>query len=237
MVFGADTPLRIIRRQVMRLSDALAIESDAPITSAPASQPIETQEATSFPLPLEPAPTIDDVQPIPKDVVETSSQKDNVPPAAQTLPSRPTNFRPPEKLKSTLAPHEEREARAPGTYVGYACFWMLENENRRLDPTLTNALERWIHRTANKHDWDIIGIEIGDSWVNLHIEIPVKEIPSHVIYIFMESTAQHLTELAREDFQINTPIWAPSYTVTTPGRLLESYEIERFMHYYQQQSL
>jgi REP element-mobilizing transposase RayT len=114
---------------------------------------------------------------------------------------------------------------------------MLENENRRLDPTLTNALERWIHRTANKHDWDIIGIEIGDSWVNLHIEIPVKEIPSHVIYIFMESTAQHLTELAREDFQINTPIWAPSYTVTTPGRLLESYEIERFMHYYQQQSL
>jgi CheY-like chemotaxis protein/REP element-mobilizing transposase RayT len=239
MVFGADTPLRIIRRQVMRLSDALAIESDTPITIAPPSHPIETQEATFLPPLLEPTPPIDDVQAIAEEVGEVASHKieDDVAPAAQTLSSRPTNLRPPEKLKATVTQPAERVARASGTYVGYACFWMLESDNQRLDPTLTNALERWILRTANKHDWDIIGVEIGDSWINLHIEIPVKEIPSHVIHTFMEATAQHLTELAKEDFQNNAPIWAPSYTVTTPGRLLESYEIERFMHYYQQQSL
>lgn len=234
MVFGADTPLRIIRRQVMRLSDALAIESDMP-TAAPLSHPIETQEATTLPPPLEPDPPVQHIQEEVEDV-QKPTVEDDVAPAAKTLPSRPTALRPPEKLKATITQPTERVARAPGTYVGYACFWMLENENLRLDPTLGNALERWIYRTATKNDWDIIGIEIGDSWVNLHVEIPVKEIPSHVIHTFMEFTAQHLVELAKEDFQTEGFVWAPSYTVTTPGRLLESYEIERFMHYYQQQS-
>lgn len=235
MIFGADTPLRIIRRQVTRLSDALAVESEE-LTPPTPIQPIETQEAVTLPPPLEPAPVIEEET---EDFVEESPQEilqEEAPPAAKTQISRPTALRPPEKLKA-VTEKVEKTIRAPGTYVGYACFWMLDDENLRLDPTLTNALDRWIHRTANKHDWDVIDVEIGDSWINLHIEIPVKEIPSQVIYTFMQSTSQHLTDLAKEDFHPDSLIWATSYTITTPGRLLESYEIERFIHYYQHQSL
>lgn len=225
MIFAADTPLRIIRRQAARLMDALLRIPIDDFAVPEAIQTIAPPPAPEIEAPL-PAPPQDEAVEAPP------------PPAAVTLPSRPTDLKPPEALREALqAPiPAEKPKREPGTYMGYACLWLLQTDQFSLTNSLADGMQRWLRRTADANDWDVIEAEVGESWVNLHLEVPIKTLPRQVIQTMMQSTQRSILEATGHDPE--TPsIWASGYNVTTPGRLLSRREIERFIRFQAEQAI
>ncbi|NDJ86617.1 MAG: hypothetical protein GYB66_12080, partial [Chloroflexi bacterium] len=152
------------------------------------------------------------------------------PPAASTAPSRPTDLRPPDRAHQPSVP--DKPAREPGAYMGYACVWVVRGDILRFDDgALVDAMKRWLHRSAEANDWDLVQVDIGEVWVNLHIEIPQKVIPGEVVAQLMEDTHQALADA--QGVPLDEPIWAHGYSVATPGRLMDLHEIERFVQFYQ----
>lgn len=226
MIFSANTSLKIIRRQAKDITEALLEMPD---------ESVEVDHHDSA-APREPSPqTITDDNSL-ADTAEPAEAIDRASPAARTTPSRPTGLRAPNELKAAIdkiTPPEDqqRPARTPGSYTGYALLWLVQNENYALEGDLASAMERWLARSAIANDWDIIDVEIRPSWVNLHIEVPVNTLPSDVIGTLMTQTAQAMQD-AKPNGTENRALWSESYSVTTPGRLLQEREIERFMRFY-----
>lgn len=219
MIFSADTPLRIIRKQAARLTGALlTVPEPAPETIAPppAAEPFETPRAA-------PAEEI-------------------IPEAARTTPSRPTDLLPPPELREAIAPTETTEpvaapppARETGTYVEYACLWLLESQSFDLSNDLAALLTDWIHEIAGENNWDVIDLEIAKHWVNLYISIPKETLPSMVIQKLMKETSRRMQNLLVDAIDNYEFIWADSYSVSIAGHLLPPSDVERFIKFYDQQ--
>ncbi|NDJ84647.1 MAG: response regulator [Chloroflexi bacterium] len=216
MIFSADTPLRVIRRQASRLAEALDLFP-------------QTEEEQA------PTPSADQL-PADTTAAESAASSQAEPPAAATTPSRPTDLRPPEDMekhiqRDTTADKAERE---PGTYMGYAFLWLFSDPEVAASHDHQEALQRWLSRTADANDWDIIDLDIGARWINLQIEVPIKSIPGEIVYTLKEETQQHFNvALGNQNGQFG--LWSEGYSVTTPGRLFEPHEIERFIRYYEEQ--
>ncbi len=152
-------------------------------------------------------------------------------PAAQTLPARPTDLRPPEEMVAVIEAEKPLE-REPGTYIGYGCLWLAQNPDKGLADDLIAAIERWLRRAAQENNWDVIAVNIGPTWVNLHIEIPAQATPGDVVATLMQETQIRLYDAVGIDTESSPPVWADSYNLTMPGRLLEPDEIEAFIQYH-----
>ena len=215
MIFSSSTSLKVIRRQAKRIAEALL---EVPIEAEP-----EFNAATATPI----------VEPIIEEEPPATPQvEEDVPPAAQTSPSRPTALRPPEdrdERLQTQAP-EAKPARAEGTYTGYACLWLIQTPVFADNHELADAMQKWLQRSAENEDWDLIDADIRQGWVNIHIEIPVKTSPAEAIETLMNSTAESLLDALGESAPEQP--WSSSYSVMTPGRLLHDDEIENFIRFY-----
>lgn len=151
---------------------------------------------------------------------------ENLPPAAITQHSRPTDLRAPAGLRETVP--QPREA---GSYAGYTCLWLLDAPNIRL-LDYQESLTYWLKRIAAERDWDFMEVQVGEFWVNVHIEIPVKELPADMMQVLMAETNHYLLEALGQDPDAMEAVWAHGYSITAPGRLLEPAAIERFIRYY-----
>ncbi|PJF42846.1 MAG: hypothetical protein CUN55_09545 [Phototrophicales bacterium] len=201
LIFNANTPLKTIRRQAKRLTEALAnVEPDA----------LSAELGTSYP-----------ITPIKEE-----------PSAATTLPSRPTDLRPPQDLRRTTNVAEAVSiTRKDENYTGYALAWLIENEEIVLHDELQQALETWLYRIAEENLWEIIALDIQDKWINLHIEAPAKEMPNVIAETLMQQTAQAIRDTYPALRDETIPIWSEGYSILTPGRLMSEREIERFIRY------
>jgi DNA-binding response OmpR family regulator/REP element-mobilizing transposase RayT len=220
MIFSASTALKVIRRQATRIADALETMPEEADTRAPAADDTDDmQDAIPTEAPAPPAPSSPDEAP-----------------AAVTAHSRPTDLRPPDAMRGSAASttQADRPRRDPGTYTGYAMLWLVLNQDYPLEGELAAAMERWLHRSATEQEWDIIAVDIHPGWVNMHIEIPVNTSPAVVVSTLMAYTTTALHD-AFPDANGNgarQPLWSESYSVMTPGRLMEDKEIERFIRFY-----
>lgn len=156
--------------------------------------------------------------------------------APPTLPSRPTDFEPPVGLQEAIS-LEQPVQREPGTYMGYAVVWLLGQHEIDLTKPFAEAMVRWIERMAQEHDWDIQEVEVGKSWVNVHISVPVKTYIGEVVSHLMNKTNHRLLEALGLDPENDLPLWFEGYCVSTPGRLFEHEEIREFAEYYKEETL
>ncbi|MBI5931710.1 MAG: response regulator [Chloroflexi bacterium] len=203
LVFSGDLPVRIIRRQVAQLTEALMLVPEK-------TAPPETETPSTPP---------EDVS------IEEEA------PASITQHSRPTDLKAPAGLREVVATPPTRE---PGSYAGYACLWLLQAPNIRL-VDYGEPLSYWLQKVATEQDWDFVDVRVGEFWVNAHIEIPVKAQPAEMMEIVMRETSRYLLEAVGQDPDTYESVWASSYSITAPGRLLEPQAIERFIRYYSEQ--
>lgn len=205
LIFSASTPLRMIRQQAKRITEALAdVEPDA----------LSAELQNNVPR------------------VQPTTDTHEEPPAAITTPSRPTGLKPPphrdEVVKQTET--DTTKPRAAEPYDGYALLWLVQNTALEMNEDVRLTITTWLNRVAEENLWDIINVEIQDEWINLHVEVPTDVLPSEFANVFMKRTQQALKDtfahLADEQ-----SLWSEDYSVLTPGRLMSNNEIERFIRY------
>jgi hypothetical protein len=121
--------------------------------------------------------------------------------------------------------------------MGYAVSWLLGNHDIDLTKPFAEAMIRWINRASLDHDWDIHDAEIGPSWVNLHIGIPVNTFVGEVVESLMKETNDRLLEALGLNPEHDLPLWVEGYSVSTPGRLFDEEEIEEFSEFYKEETL
>ncbi len=206
LVFSGDLPVRMIRKQVAQLTEALMLVPEK------TGQPEEIH-----------------VPPAQAEVNPATVITEDVP----TQLSRPTDLKAPAGLREVVVGPAVRE---PGSYAGYACLWLLQAPNIRL-VDYGEPLSYWLQKVATEQDWDFVDVRVGEFWVNVHIEIPVKAQPAEMMELLMGETNRYLLEAIGQDPDVYGSVWASSYSITTPGRLLEPEAIERFIRYYSEQGM
>lgn len=210
MIFAADTPLRIIRRQATRLIEALAAVPDISVDEGPTASPY-----------VDAPPAIEDV---------VTENEDVIPEAAQTLPSRPTDPVPPKGLKEAIKEQGIKD-RTSSDYIHYACLWLRQEARLSLTEEMDTAFRNGLALALDNVDGEITAIDIGKMWINLHVVLPVKAVPSEIIPALMHETNTILQELQGRNPDAYPSIWSHSYSISTPGRLFSPKEIERFIRF------
>jgi DNA-binding response OmpR family regulator/REP element-mobilizing transposase RayT len=166
------------------------------------------------------------------------------PPAAQTLPSRPTDLQPPAGLRAAIADQDlvPEDARAPvrpvhteaaGPYTGYTCLWLLHDPGQELPGEIAPELSAWIQAIAREQQWSIDTLDIRPDYVLMSLNVPQKLPPDDAIMRLMTETAR-LSAEQYPDWIGDQPLWADGYYLTAPPRPLTEREIARFMTYQRQ---
>jgi hypothetical protein len=161
--------------------------------------------------------------------------------AATTLPSRPTDLRPPDGLREAVGIGDERftadEAvslpaaepapisppeppRAEGPYTTYAFVWLPHSSTISQD--VSDVVVDWLAAIATEHMWQVEGVEVQPTYISVQISIPANETPTTTVEILMRDTAVRANEEA---------LWADAYYIVAPGRAVTQQEIASFMEY------
>lgn len=207
LVFAAETPLKVIRRQAIRLSESLKAvppPSDDVVFAEPPLAPRESEEPAA---PREAPP------PLAEDQREGSAAASAAP--AETAP------------QESAAPPIELPA---GTLTSYACAWMIENKRDAINPAAAVLLETWLREVCAAHDWRVETIQISSEWLYVAVQVPSTTLPSSIAATLMEETASRA--LALDPKQSQQSPWAKAYLIRTPPSSLQPREIERFVNFY-----
>jgi CheY-like chemotaxis protein len=146
-----------------------------------------------------------------------------LPEAAKTLPSRPTDLRPPPGLRDTIPAEAEPAAateaeaapkRPEGPYRAYTFLW-LASASQLPEPQST-LWPTWIQKAAQSHFWDIDSVEVQANYLVVQIKIPTAEQPAQA--------HQTLQREAAEAAGLSA-VWADVYYVVPGGRVLSPQEI------------
>ncbi|NDJ78907.1 MAG: response regulator [Chloroflexi bacterium] len=234
MVFNANTPVRTIRRQATRLSESLAFVPDGEGDDAIADDAPEAAAEFAGADMAGKDPAGADMAPEPA--------------AAETLPSRPTDMRPPEGLADALDDYPEA-AEAAGAqpaeasiplrprpdvpYLDYTCLWLLHDPRKELSSELIDALHDWIHEIASENAWDVDALDVQPDYVTLTLGIPQNTTPDGVIMKLMDET----TARTRDRYDVGgngDSLWVDGYYMVAPSRPLTDREISRFITYQRQ---
>jgi REP element-mobilizing transposase RayT len=171
--------------------------------------------------------------------------EEDEPPAAKTLPSRPTDMKPPEgwdealKAAQGLAvdesipvrPAHEEEA----IYAAYTCVWLPADPALELLGELAEGLADWIEAIADDNAWKLDDLAIFPDYVLLSLRAPQKELPDYVITTLMDETTRR-SEQAFPGVANGVLFWTDGYYLVSPRELSER-EIARFITYQRQAQL
>jgi hypothetical protein len=180
--------------------------------------------------------------------------------ADSTLPSRPTDLRPPAGLHEAVSEPDmvdegepieagevieeaqeadeveepERPPRPEGPYTAYTCLWLLKDPGQELHSSVADELVYWIGTIAEENAWDIDYLDIQADYVMVSLQVPHKTLPDNAISLLMEETALRCAEYYPDEFTDPYSLWADGYYVVTPPRALTEREIARFITYQRQ---
>lgn len=191
LIFPGDASMRVIRQVARQLHEALVRVPESP-----------TAEAA----PIAPVPPTATLSESPE---PSAASPDIVPEAAQTLPSRPTDLRPPQGL---------REATAPPLAFTLA---LLPHETP-LTPEITEMLPRYFEEIAAAEAWQLEGLEIQPTHVSLQLSIPSTLTPS----VAAERLIRKTTERTGSG-----SLWLDACYIITPSRSLTQRELAEFVEY------
>ncbi len=158
---------------------------------------------------------------------------DDIPPAARTLPSRPTNAAPPPGLRGAVAGQElgdlpPRPARDDEPYTAYTALWLPYDPGQELSGELAGSLEDWIRDIAEESAWKLVAMQVHPDYIALTLSAPQKLSPDSVITHLMDRTADRAAD-EYPDLANGGPLWTDGYYVVTPPRDLTDREIARIV--------
>jgi REP element-mobilizing transposase RayT len=141
---------------------------------------------------------------------------ETTPPGSALLQSGETNQ--PQATKSVA------ETLEPYTYV-----WLVRDPERRLSRAVKQAITAGLSTQLREMHWQIATLDVTEDYVYLQADVP-GETPSYTV---VRDLKQRSAEIAHAQDQRLTPqlLWADSYLVLTPGRQLNTEEIQEFINF------
>ncbi|MBN1566048.1 MAG: transposase, partial [Anaerolineae bacterium] len=172
-------------------------------------------------------------------------------PAAETLPSRPTDLVRPkgwdeavQKLEALTSNERGADASIPVrperekdvVYTAYTCLWLPADPTLELLDDLAEGLAVWIEDIAAENAWNVDDLTIFPDYVLVSLRAPEDILPDDAIMHLMDETAR-LSEDYFPEATNDGPFWTDGYYMVSPPRDLSDREIARFITYQRQAQL
>ncbi|MCS6870913.1 MAG: hypothetical protein NZ571_05595 [Anaerolineae bacterium] len=189
LLFHGDASMRTIRQVARQLHEAMARVPEAALPEAESAG---------------------------QAAVVAELQSEETPEAAKTLPSRPTDLRPPQGLREAAAAKPEL---APPLLVFTLA---LLPATPPLDNDLAALLPRYFEMAAAGAGWQVEGVEIQPTHVSLQVSVPSEVAPAAAAERLIRETATHTGQ---------TSLWLDACYIITPARSLTQRELAEFAEY------
>ncbi len=260
IVFQAETPLGMIRKQARRVTEALLTQPDLADTGPteaiePDSEELnEAEFGAGEIVDTDPVPaTASDSQPIdltPPAIIDVDFVEPELEPEAAIEPVMETEDTWPDYEDEHIAeasppPVEESEPiktpaleGAYGTHHGlymlsYTFIWLPKFPHVQLKGDIVASLNQWIRHLALAYDWRVEDLDIQPEIVQLVIACAPSDPPEKIVQTMMQTTSENImADFPRlaEEHPAGS-FWAPGYYVVAPGRLLDAEEISHYIEH------
>ncbi|MFQ5409401.1 MAG: IS200/IS605 family transposase [Anaerolineales bacterium] len=257
MIFQAETPLGMIRKQARRVAEALLTKPELgdagpakTVTLAEEAQAesklVGGERIDTGPAPV-PAPDRQSADAAPPAFIEVDVAEGEpaLEPAVEPFMAaeRDAEVEPAPEEPAAAEP-EPVPADAPalqgayGTHYGlyllsYTFVWLPKFPHVQLRGDIVESLDRWMRHLALAYDWRVEDLDIQPEFVQLVIACAPSDPPEKVVQTMMRTTSHNIMNdfprLAEE--HPAGSFWAPGYYVIAPGRLLDADEIARYIEY------
>lgn len=142
--------------------------------------------------------------------------------ALQSVPEAPDAPKPPPV--SVAAEPDDAAARTP-----YTCVWLLRDPGAHLDPAASQALTAGLNVQMREQGWTIRSLQVHEDYVYLLADVPGEE-PAYQIMRDLKRRSAALAH-AQNPAYTDNGLWADGYLVVTPGRDLDTEEIQQFINF------
>ncbi len=150
---------------------------------------------------------------------------------------------PPPNLPPTLLLDDQAAPAAPstkvirpiGSYVGYACVWLLEDNTLPISQIGAQALEHGLAALSQENDWDFQKVEVQSDWLAFYVDVPSGMLPNTLMTLLIERSERDL--FASEPMRQAYRLWSDGYLITTPPQDLTEKDIQRFIRFYRREKI
>lgn len=145
---------------------------------------------------------------------------------------------PPDLPSATLLdspPAPPPVIRPIGTYVGYACVWLLEDSGVPISQAGGQAIERGLRSLCAEQDWDFQKLDVQADWLAFHLDVPTSILPNTLMTTLMQTSEENL--LGAEPQRHPNRLWSDGYLITTPPQDLTDKDIQRFIRFYRREKV
>ncbi|QPC81756.1 hypothetical protein G4Y79_18995 [Phototrophicus methaneseepsis] len=211
MLFAGAQPISMIREQAQQMADALAavpervVEPDTPEVAL--RDEVTADEAA-----------IDDVDIDEIDIEDDWAEEAVEPDVAEAIYDPLTNI-------DEEAAFDEDLLRDPVAFV-----WLLRDLRMAMPQAATELLERSLRRYLEAQQWRINELVVESDYVYLYADVPGENILGNEEIESLRRTSAELLKATYPEVDPDT-LWADSSMVVTPGRELDTDDIQRFIRF------
>jgi DNA-binding response OmpR family regulator/REP element-mobilizing transposase RayT len=216
MIFTASTPLRVIRRQSDRLVDALyAIPDITPEEEPSLLDDLKAQEELR---------KLEEQAMVQEEAARESTaqlQLDQFAVDGEEVESAPT----PDIEVSVSEPPPLHS----GPLTAQTYLWLVRDANNPLDDKVAQTIQSELSRYLTSQGWGVRDLEVAEDYVYILADVPA-DTPAQDIVLDLKQRAASIAQKA-DDARTSQDLWAESYAILTPGREMDTEEIQRYINF------
>jgi len=111
----------------------------------------------------------------------------------------------------------------------YACVWLLRDPRAHLDDAVSQAIVAGLNIQMRERQWNIQTLQVREDYVYLLADVPGED-PGYKIVRDLKRRSAEIAHAQNPTFTTDS-LWADSYLVVTPGRELDTEEIQQFINF------
>jgi len=117
-----------------------------------------------------------------------------------------------------------------GTLVPYTFVWLLKDLTAVFDPATAEAINAGLRVQLSERGWYIRHLDVQDDYVYIVASIPGDE-PAQSLIRNLQRRAAKIAATQQPKLDPET-LWAESYFILSPGRLLNIQEVQQYINFY-----
>ncbi len=111
----------------------------------------------------------------------------------------------------------------------YAYVWVLRDVKAHLDEAASQAIIAGLNIQMREKQWDIQTLQVHEDYIYLLADVPGED-PAYKIIRDLKRRSAEIAHAQNPTF-VSDGLWADSYLVVTPGRELDTEEIQQFINF------
>jgi REP element-mobilizing transposase RayT len=111
----------------------------------------------------------------------------------------------------------------------FAYVWVLRDAKAHLDDAASQAIIAGLNIQMREKQWDIQTLQVHEDYVYLLADVPGED-PAYQIIRDLKRRSAEIAHAQNSSF-VSDGLWADSYLVVTPGRELDTEEIQQFISF------